>query len=363
MTSTATPWPLARSSCPTSSCEGRETHHARTEHPEGVDRSGSRVRVWNRAGSQAPPTTCGEYRSHLARGNKMWFFGGDYTDAMITLSADQYNMELRATPSRRPPMTDSVLLVEQSEGVATLTLNRPSSKNALSPDLVEALRSVVPRIVADDSVRAVVLTGAGGAFSSGADLKTGLSAAGAAPVSGLLEALHSVIRCITTARQPFIAAVGGAAVGFGCDLALSCDLRVVSTEGYFQEIFVKIGLMPDGGGTFLLPRLVGLGRALEYMMLGRRIDATLAENLGIANRVVGPAKLAEEAKTLALELAAAPPLALARIKKTALENATGTLDQALDRERASQLELLASQDLLEGVTAWAQKRPPAFQGR
>jgi enoyl-CoA hydratase/carnithine racemase len=242
-------------------------------------------------------------------------------------------------------------------------LNRPPSKNALSPELVEALRGVVPKVVADDSVRAVILAGAGGAFCSGADLKTGLSQGGAAPVSGLLEALHSVIRAITTARQPFIAAVGGAAVGFGCDLALACDLRVVSTQGYFQEIFVKIGLMPDGGGTFVLPRLVGMGRALEYMMLGRRIEADLAREVGIANRVVGPGDLAAEARTLAEELAAAPPLALARIKKAVRENSFGTLDRALDHEKASQLELLASQDLVEGVMAWAQKRPPVFQGK
>ena len=259
-------------------------------------------------------------------------------------------------------MSESALLVERSGAVATLTLNRPSTKNALNQDLIEALLDAVPRVAADPSVRVVVLTGAGGAFCSGADLKTGLSQSGSASVGVMLDALHRVVRAMVQAPKPFIAAVDGAAVGFGCDLALACDLRVLSSRAYFREIFVNIGLMPDGGGTYWLPRLVGFGRAMEYMMLGRRIDAALASEVGLANRVVDGGALQEEVRTLAGELSLAPPLALARIKRAVIANASATLDEALDREKASQLELLASADVLEGVMAWAQNRPPVFQG-
>src|SRR6185503_8752722 len=129
-----------------------------------------------------------------------------------------------------------------------------------------------------------------------------------------LDQLHGVIRAIVGAPKAFVAAVDGAAVGFGCDIALACDLRVLSTRAYLQEIFVKIGLMPDGGGTFWMPRLVGLGRALEYLMLGTRIDANLARDVGLANRVVDVHELEGTAAALAAQLAKGPPLALERIK-------------------------------------------------
>jgi enoyl-CoA hydratase/carnithine racemase len=253
--------------------------------------------------------------------------------------------------------------VERDGAAATLTLNRPTTKNALNPALVEALRTAVADVATDDSVRAVVITGAGGAFCSGADLKEGFSSSGASAVGDLMKTLHGVIRTITSAPKPFVAAVDGAAAGFGCDLALACDLRVLSREAYFREIFVRIGLMPDGGGTFFLPRLVGLGRALEYMLLGSRVDAELAQRVGLANRVVDRACFADEARTLAGELARAAPLAVGHIKRAVREGAHATVDQALEREMKSQLELLGSRDLMEGVLAWSQKRQPIFVGK
>ena len=258
-------------------------------------------------------------------------------------------------------MPESVLVVERVDGVATLTLNRPTSRNALSPELVEALAKAVPEVAADGSVRAVVLTGAGGAFCAGADLKSA-GASGVDDVGNLLKVLHQVIRVIASAPKPFIAAVDGAAVGFGCDLALACDMRVLSNRAYFQESFVKIGLMPDGGGTFWLPRLVGMGRALEYMMLGERIVAESAREVGLANRIVDVESLASVAAALARDLAKGPPLALARIKRAVRENASGTIDQALDREGMSQRELLASNDFVEGVLSWMNRREPIFKG-
>jgi 2-(1,2-epoxy-1,2-dihydrophenyl)acetyl-CoA isomerase len=258
---------------------------------------------------------------------------------------------------------EPVLLVHREGSVATLTLNRPKSRNALDPQLVEALRREVPAVVADESVRAVVLTGNGGSFCAGADLKSGRLAGEDRPVSARLDELHEVLRAIVSAPKAFVAAIDGPAVGFGCDLALACDLRVMSTRAYLQEIFVKIGLMPDGGGTFWMPRLVGLGRALEYLLLGTRIHADLAREVGLTNRVVEPGELAGTARELALALAKGPPLAQARIKRAVRENAAGTIHQALERERESQIELLQSEDLLEGVLAWAQKRDPDFRGK
>ena len=258
-------------------------------------------------------------------------------------------------------MTDPVLLAHRTGPVATITLNRPGTKNALNTELVAALGEAVPSVAKDDAVRVVILTGAGGAFCSGADLKAGL--VGGGDMGSKLDEMHAIISAIVTAPKPFIAAVDGAAVGFGCDIALACDLRVLSTRGYLQEIFVKIGLMPDGGGTFWVPRLVGLGRAMEYLLLGTRIDAALAREVGLANRVVEPERLMTSASALAEELSKGPPLALARIKSAVREGLMGTLNDALSREKENQLGLLQSEDVMEGVMAWAQKRAPVFKGR
>jgi enoyl-CoA hydratase/carnithine racemase len=260
-------------------------------------------------------------------------------------------------------MSPPVLLLERAGAVATLTLNRPGTKNALNPELVEALSGGLTEVAEDASIRAVVLTGAGGAFCSGADLKAGMMGEGTNDIDRRIDDLHALIKKIVRAPKPFVAAVDGAAVGFGCDLALACDLRVLSTRGYLQEIFVKIGLMPDGGGTFWVPRLVGLGRAMEYLMLGTRIDSALAREVGLANRVVDPDVLVHEASKLAADLAKGPPLALARIKNAVREGFAGTIDDALLREKTKQLELLASEDVMEGVMAWAQRRAPVFRGK
>jgi 2-(1,2-epoxy-1,2-dihydrophenyl)acetyl-CoA isomerase len=259
-------------------------------------------------------------------------------------------------------MTEPVLLTHRSGPVATLTLNRPETKNALNPELISALGRGLAEVIEAPDVRVVVLTGAGGAFCSGADLKAGMMG-DPGDLDRRIDEMHALIKQIVTAPKPFVAAVDGAAVGFGCDLALACDLRVLSTYGYLQEIFVKIGLMPDGGGTFWMPRLVGLGRALEYLMLGTRIDANLAREVGLANRVVESESLAREVTLLATELAKGPPLALERIKRAVRESAAGSADDALAREKRNQLDLLASEDLMEGVMAWAQRRPPVFRGR
>jgi enoyl-CoA hydratase/carnithine racemase len=259
-------------------------------------------------------------------------------------------------------MPESPLLVSRDGAIATLTLNRPGTRNALNPELVSALGTALKEVAADEGVRAVVLTGSGGSFCSGADLRGPLLEGRPIDFGERIDEFHAMIRGIVHAPKPFVAAVDGAAVGFGADLALACDLRVLSTGGYLQEKFVKIGLMPDGGGTFWVPRLVGIGRALEYLMLGTKIDAPLALELGLANRVVSPEALADTARALADELAKGPPLALAQIKQAVREGFRGTIDDALAREKQGQIGLLNSQDMLEGVMAWAQRRDPEFKG-
>jgi len=257
------------------------------------------------------------------------------------------------------------ILIDEREGpVAVLRLNRPETLNALDAELVATLAAALERAASDASVRAIVLGGEGGAFCSGADLKDALRALGAnVALADRLRTFQANILAITQATKPVIAAVDGAAVGFGADLALACDLRVFSERGYLQEKFVGIGLMPDGGGTFHLARLIGPGRALELLLLGEKVDARHALELGLANRVVPSADLLPQALGLAHRLAAGPPLALAAIKSATRAALTGTLEEALAREAAGQTQLLQSADLKEGITAFTEHRKPVFQGK
>jgi len=257
----------------------------------------------------------------------------------------------------------AVLLEERQGAVALLRLNRPETLNALDRELVSGLGDALERITADPAVRAVVLTGEGGAFCSGADLKEALrDLDGGVSLGERLALFQRNVRLIASAKQPVIAAVDGAAVGFGADLALACDLRLVSERAYFEEKFVGIGLMPDGGGTFQLPRLIGLGRALELLLLGERLTAGRAVELGLGLRVVPPNELVSQALALAARLAEGPPLALAKIKHATRASLVGNLDDALEREASGQAELLASADLREGILAFKEKRKPRFSG-
>jgi enoyl-CoA hydratase/carnithine racemase len=261
-------------------------------------------------------------------------------------------------------MSDEVLLIDRDGPVTVLTLNRPRARNAIDHALLEALGKGLRAAAEDSEARAVVLTGAGNAFCSGADLKASLGAPGALEGAGeIIDAYHAMIRAIVAAPKPVIAAVDGGAVGFGCDLALACDLRVLTNEAYLQERFVKIGLMPDGGGTYWLPRLIGVGRAMEMMLLGEPVSAEEARAVGLANRVVPVPALREETMKLAHQLAKGPPLAYAEIKKAVRAGLSGTIDGTLELEKKGQLRCVTSSDCKEGLAAFAQKREPVFQGK
>lgn len=262
-------------------------------------------------------------------------------------------------------MTEPVLIEERDGAVAVLTLNRPRAKNALNAALLNALAEGLTAAAQAADVRAILVTGSGGAFCAGADLKSALADAQGSfgGLDAALDKYHAIIRAIVGAPKPVIAAVDGPSVGFGCDLALACDLRLASPEAYFQEKFVKIGLMPDGGGTFWLPRLIGLARAMEMMLGGEPVPAPRALEMGLVNRVVPAASLREEALGLARSLSKGPPLAFAEMKAAVRAGFGGTIDQALDREKTGQLKCLTSSDCMEGVMAWMEKREPNFTGK
>ena len=255
------------------------------------------------------------------------------------------------------------VLTTDEARVRWITLNRPETRNALTTQVNDAVRSAVES-APGAGARVVVLTGAGGAFSSGLDLRVAAEE-GMDPAtieSRMRTHFHGLIRAVRACPVPTIAVVDGPAAGFGCDLALACDLRLVSDRARFGEIFVKRGLMPDGGGTWMLPRLIGLGRALELMLTGELVDATEAHRIGLANRVFPAAQLESAAWDFARTLAAGPPLVHGAVKAAVGAASHSTLEEALEGEVRGQLKLLASSDFQEGIVAFLEKRPPAFKG-
>lgn len=260
-------------------------------------------------------------------------------------------------------MTASEVLVRDDASVRWITLNRPETKNALTVPVNQAVRDAVQSAVAA-GVRVVALTGAAGAFCSGLDLKwAAAEGLDASTVEGRMRThFHGLIRALRDCPLPTVAVVDGVAAGFGCDLALACDLRLVSDRARFGEIFVKRGLMPDGGGSWTLPRLVGLGRALELMFTGDMVEAAEAKAIGLANRVFPAAQLEAGAADFLRGLAAGPPLVHQAVKKSVYGALHSSFDAALEAEVHGQLKLLGSKDFLEGVAAFLEKRPPRFTG-
>lgn len=259
-------------------------------------------------------------------------------------------------------MTD--LHVIDEAGVRVIALDRPESKNGLTDEVNQRIIEALDGAAADRTLRCIVLTGKGGNFCSGLDLKAAAQRAGGfdSAEEHMRKYFHGMIRAVRRVEKPVLALVDGAAVGYGCDLALACDLRIGTERTRFGEVFVKRGLMPDGGGTFSLPRLVGVGKALELMFTGDLIESDEALRLGLVNRVF-PSQVAEaETGSLARRLAAGPPLVHAWIKRAVYGALDGTLDDALETEVKGQMELLRSKDFFEGVAAFFQKREPKFTG-
>jgi 2-(1,2-epoxy-1,2-dihydrophenyl)acetyl-CoA isomerase len=254
-----------------------------------------------------------------------------------------------------------VLAVGRRGPLLELRLNRPERRNALTRQLVLDLGQALEDARSDPEVRVVVLSGSGGAFCAGADLEAIRGVTGGEFEARLRE-FHRIILGITELDQPVLAAVDGPAVGFGADLALACDLRILSDRAYLEESFTKIGLMPDGGGTYFLPQAVG-ARAFELIALGQRLDAASCQALGLANHVVPSSELEAKAGELAQRLASVAPLALAEVKRALRAGRRDALQAALTREAEGQARLLVSADFEEGVSAFLEKRAPRFTGR
>ncbi|MSP67222.1 MAG: enoyl-CoA hydratase [Alphaproteobacteria bacterium] len=256
------------------------------------------------------------------------------------------------------------VIVSTTGAVATITLNRPQAKNALDAAAAKALREAVEQAAGDAAVRAVLLRGAGDAFSAGGDVRLFADQAEQAPevIRAILANFHPAISLIRRMAKPVIAAVHGAVAGGGLGLAMACDLVIAARSAVFTVAYTQIGASPDGSTSYLLPRLVGLRVALGLSFLNDRVDAETALRLGLVSRVVETAELERESTALAARLAEGPTAAFARTK--ALLNAAvgGDLDAHLAREAEAITASAASADFREGVTAFRDKRKPRFRG-
>ena len=258
-----------------------------------------------------------------------------------------------------------LVLDTHKDGVATLTLNRPDSLNALDSHLGRALLESLHHAAADAKVRAVVLTGAGRGFCSGGDLKvlkTAREGGNEGEIERLLQTGKQIILAIASMPKPVLAAINGPAAGAGVSLALACGLRLASDRATFAQSFVKIGLFPDFGGTYLLPRLVGPTQAARLFYTGDTITADEAAQSGLITRVVPHDSLAEEAALLAQRLAAAPPVVVRGLKQVVFGANRAALEHALDEEIRWQMVCFRSDDSREGLQAFFEKRAPRFRG-
>jgi 2-(1,2-epoxy-1,2-dihydrophenyl)acetyl-CoA isomerase len=264
-------------------------------------------------------------------------------------------------------MTYECLLYEAKDGIAQLTLNRPERLNALGGTLRDDLLDAITRAAADPQVRVMVITGAGRGFCSGGDVKAMNEARERGREGQLVDKFapsrDRTLLAMRDAPQPIIAAVNGPAAGAGMNLALGCDVRIASTAATFSQAFIKRGLHPDWGGTYFLPRAVGMAKACELIFTGEIIDAPEALRLGLVGRVVAPEQLLPTARELARKIAAGPPVAIRLAKRALYHNPETDLRAALEFETFAQNVCRDTDDAAEGIRAFVEKRPPVFRGR
>lgn len=255
------------------------------------------------------------------------------------------------------------LILQNEGGVACIALNRPEVYNALNDEITFELQDALRRVAKDDSVRVVTLTGEGKAFCAGQDLK----ASAAAGKRSFMESLHKrynpIIRAMRSLPKPVICRLNGVAAGAGCSLALACDIIVASEEASLIEVFINVGLVPDSGSSFFLPRLVGVARAFELCSMGTKVNARDALTMGLVNKVVPTDQLDAAVKQYTDYFASAPTGSIGLIKKMLNKSMSATLDEMLDYEAYCQEIAGSSADYKEGVAAFLEKRKPKFTGK
>ena len=257
------------------------------------------------------------------------------------------------------------VLSTRREGYHVITLNRPDKLNSFNIAQHKALAAALDAAVADKSCRAIILTGAGRGFCAGQDLsdREALPKPGEPPADALGLYYNPLIRRLAAFPVPVICAVNGAAAGAGANLAFACDIVLAAKSAKFLQAFAKIGLIPDAGGTWTLPRLVGPARARALAMLAEPVDAATAEQWGMIYKAVDDAVLMSTAEAMAAKLALAPTAAIATIRAVLAAAETNTLDQQLDLERTEQRKLIGGPDNAEGIRAFFEKRAPKFSAR
>jgi 2-(1,2-epoxy-1,2-dihydrophenyl)acetyl-CoA isomerase len=264
---------------------------------------------------------------------------------------------------------DEPVLLARDGPVATLTLNRPEALNALDQGMVAALIARTAEVGADDAIRVVVLQGAGKHFMAGGDIRFFAQSLQDEPAArherflALIGRVHAFVETLARMPQPVIGRVQGAVAGFGLSLANGCDLVFASEDAYFASAYLQLGVTPDGGGTYWLPRLVGARKAAQIMLLGERFGARDAEALGLVTHVLPPADLDRAVRDAAGRIAAGPKLAVRNLKRLLRESLGRSLSQQLGAEAESFGACAGTSDFAEGVAAFLAKRPPQFQGK
>jgi 2-(1,2-epoxy-1,2-dihydrophenyl)acetyl-CoA isomerase len=262
-------------------------------------------------------------------------------------------------------MAWETILFESPDGIGTLTLNRPDRLNSFNTKMHEEVASVLDRVEGDSAIRALLITGAGRGFCAGQDLNPKeLASAGSFDAGAAVERYYSpLVRRLRAMKKPVIAAVNGPAAGAGANIAFACDIVIAARGASFLQAFCRIGLVPDAGGTWFLPRLAGTARAAGMMLLGEPVPATLAAEWGLIWKVVDDDKLVAESSSLARRLADGPTVGLGLIKEALNRSLENGLNAQLDVERDFQRLAAASADFREGVAAFLEKRPAKFSGR
>jgi 2-(1,2-epoxy-1,2-dihydrophenyl)acetyl-CoA isomerase len=260
----------------------------------------------------------------------------------------------------------SSILVSQDAGVLTITLNRPEKLNAFNPEMHQLLRRAIERAGDDAGIRAALITGSGRGFCAGQDLAERNVSPGAAPIdlSVSIGAYYNpLVRLLRGLPKPVVCAVNGIAAGAGANVALACDLVLAARSASFVQSFSRLGLLPDSGGTYFLPRLVGTARAMGLALLGEKLSAEDAERWGLIWKAVDDDKLLAEANALARALAAGPTKGYGLVKRAIYASAGNSLEAQLDLERDLQRDAGSSADYREGVSAFMEKREPRYQGK